>query len=229
MEQPHQLIEQKEPFPTVDLQTNLYLDHGLLKRALIVLEKLVMQYKQRHKNIQAWNSKKKGIASLIYRTIQVFTTYIHPVHEEAEEKYIFHPSLRANFYPQIIDQLWKQHDIIQGITKQLLALTNRSPSEDHWIIICSLVEDVIRMYSLHEAIEDTVVFPGFYKIVDRRYLYRLLFNDYLDKETRNQFIHSLKAIEAIETELEINLWQVTPSEQQLNAMGVHVHPKSHLL
>lgn len=211
----------------VDIQTNLMIDHGLLKRVLIALENLTQNHHQEEKPTSQ-------VLDLICRCIRIFSEYIHPVHEEAEEKYIFPQCIRFGFEAEMVNQLWNQHNLIKEIIQHLsfLVCSLGSISMQDWNQICKLTGFLIRIYEYHEAIEDTIIFPGFYHVCQfspEMQLQRSLFSDYIDKETKKKFKWALKEIQAVEKRMKISLNTVTPTSSELDFYGIHFQPKNHIL
>jgi hemerythrin-like domain-containing protein len=216
--------------PMVDLQTNFYIDHGLIRRCLLAYEKLLSLAKS--------NSHKGSdnlVLLLIRRVALIWSQYIHPVHEEAQEKYMFKPALEAQFEPEKINLLWNQHDIARGITNQILVLlpekntTSKTMklSKDQWCELSALLIRLIEMYNYHLVVEDTIIFPGFYQVVDRKALHRTLFNDYIDKVTKPSYEAASQEIQEIEKLLGLSLWNTTPNESDLQYLGVKYRFKTH--
>lgn len=214
--------------PTVHLQENLMYDHGLLKRALFCLRHALQNIldtipsdnkskKTRRKHSQ--NSLKTRAATIhtynsmrgIIRAImEIFAQYIHPIHEEAEEKFIFEPCIDAGLHVAMVKKLWEQHHIAKKLTQQIADESTQEFTDSNFASMARAIHELTEMYEYHEAIEDTVIFPEFYSISKEDEIQRSLFNDYITKD-RELMERCLNTIQVIEYELKISLNTVTPS------------------
>jgi len=92
--------------------------------------------------------------------------------------------------------------------------------------LVKLIHEFVTMYEYHEALEDTVIFPGFLKIADHGDIQRRLYHDYTDKDKDERlYKKSLKTIDDIESHLGISLDKTTPSLEKLSQLGIKMTEK----
>lgn len=199
-------IKEKSNIVEVAALEDLMREHGMLNRLLLIYEEILNRF-----------SKKQFIsAATIHDTASLIGTFIEDYHEKLEEEFIFSRFKKANVLTEVISTLLDQHQAGRKLTDTILDSTrsNTRMNEAKKEII-GYIKTFIRMYRVHEAWEDTVVFPRFHTLITA---------DEYDKlgdifETREQqmfgkdgFENVLQRVIALEKKLEIyGLSRVTPS------------------
>lgn len=94
--------------------------------------------------------------------------FIEEYHEQQEEKYLFSRFEQANRLTDLVATLRQQHEAGRRLTDAMLSSGPKSRQDDdaRRTTISSL-QAFIRMYRLHEAREDTVLFPALRSIVSK--------------------------------------------------------------
>lgn len=138
---------------------DLMREHGILRRALLVYQECATRMRQDLASVPAEHLEK---------TAQLFRVFGEEYHEKKlEETHIF-PSLKKTPNPAAayVDVLMAQHARGREITDYLLAQTagDKIPSASGNDFINAL-ESFVRMYEHHAAVEDTLVFPVWRKLV----------------------------------------------------------------
>ena len=131
-----------EEFPIQDLMK----EHGFLNRILLIFEAI-------QKNPQL---------DIILTLAYIIRIFIENFHEKMEERYLFETILKRsndNDLKSIVMKLYEQHRVSRKLTDIILF----DPLMDHKLEAMKLF---VMMYRRHEAIEDTVVFPAFRKLIN---------------------------------------------------------------
>lgn len=143
-----------------DVSTNedLMREHGVLKRVLIIYD-------------EAANRLKNGIAvdlSLLNRSATLIKTFIEDYHEKLEEDHLFPRFEKAGQLTDLTKVLRLQHQKGRLLTQRILTTTKRQNlSEAERMLLTGDMQAFIRMYSPHEAREDTVLFPALHKLISK--------------------------------------------------------------
>lgn len=137
------------------LTEDLYSEHSLLDRILLIYEYIITQ--------NTINNKTKKI---IYKLAYIIHEFIELFHEKNEEKYIF-PFFRTTpSERRLVDTLIKQHKLSRKKTSLLLRLTRKDfLTENEENIILSTLQSFVHMYRAHEAFEDTEIFRNLRKVL----------------------------------------------------------------
>ena len=149
--------ETNEKMAEVSPPEDLMREHGVLKRILLVYGEALRRLESNE------DLNPEPIAD----SARIIRTFVEDYHEKLEEDFLFPRFRKANKLVDLVDVLLQQHqggrrltDItIQFATNQ--ALKNR---DDRRRLADSMMQ-FVRMYSPHEAREDTVLFPAFRSIV----------------------------------------------------------------
>ncbi|MCR6640266.1 MAG: hemerythrin domain-containing protein [Sporocytophaga sp.] len=145
---------EKEVSPPEDLMQ----EHGVLKRILIIYDTCRM-------NII---DEKSFPSETLTNSAKIIRTFIEDYHEKQEENYIFPRFQKANQLTDLVQVLLLQHQVGRNITDKILMLSkNRKRTEGENKNLAELLFMFNKMYSPHEAREDTVLFPAFRKIVSK--------------------------------------------------------------
>ena len=151
--------EGNQEAPDVTATEDLMREHGILRRALLVYTECVGKMRQDLASVPP---------EALEKTAQLFRVFGEEYHEKKlEETHIF-PSLKKTPNPAAVyvDVLTAQHARGREITDYILAQTagDKIPTNNGEAFINAL-EAFVRMYEHHAAVEDTLVFPVWRKIV----------------------------------------------------------------
>ena len=153
-----QSAEQKgeeEVGPAEDLMR----EHGVLKRILLI-------YEEARRRISA---RQDFPPATIVDSAHIIRSFIEEYHERLEEDHLFPRFRKAGKLVELVDTLTTQHNVGRTVTTRILSLA-QSPSlnkAEEREKLSQQLEAFIRMYSPHEAREDTVLFPELHKIISR--------------------------------------------------------------
>ena len=143
----------KEVSPPEDLMR----EHGVLKRILLV-------YGEALRHIDA---NEDLPPEPLAESAKIIRSFIEDYHEKLEEDFLFPRFKKANKPVDLVDVLLQQHQDGRRLTDITLRFsTNASlKNADERRQLAESMRQFIRMYSPHEAREDTVLFPAFRGIV----------------------------------------------------------------
>jgi hemerythrin-like domain-containing protein len=161
--------EQEEVSPAEDLMR----EHGILKRVLLIYEE----------SIRRITANEDLPAEAVMDSAKIIRTFIEDYHEQLEEKFLFPRFKKAGKLTDLVDVLLEQHQggrKLTDLTMQL-ATPQALKNADERRKLADSLGQFIRMYSPHEAREDTVLFPAFRTIVSR-HEYDSLGEDFEKKE-----------------------------------------------
>lgn len=191
--------------PSLELMS----DHGILKRILLI-------YAEAGRRIGATEA---APAPMIHSAARIIHEYIEGFHEGLEEAYVFPRLKRHDRLTGTVATLLVQHARGRRITADILAAT----TSDSRLTgagrrkLSKAMSAFVHMYEVHEAREDTEVFPAFRAITPERTLSEL--GERFAAEQRQRFgRHALadlvERVAAIEDRLGIHdLAQFTPSPE----------------
>jgi hemerythrin-like domain-containing protein len=199
----HEEHEDEEVSPGEDLMR----EHGVLKRILLI-------YEEAERRLQPNGD---GISpDPIHKSAEIIRSFIEDYHEKLEENYLFPRFRKANRLVELVDVLQKQHAAGRRVTERTLELATAANLKDDARRgeLARMLGLFVRMYSPHEAREDTVLFPALHEIVSRNE-YDALGEDFEKKEHEllgeNGFEAMVDRVAAIEKSLGIyDLAQFTP-------------------
>ncbi len=132
-------------------------EHGVLKRIMLIYGEAVRRMDARE------DLPPKSLAD----AAGIIRSFIEDYHSKLEEDFIFPRFKKANKLVDLVDVLQGQHEAGRRLTDVTLRLATAQAlksSEDRRALAQSL-RLFVRMYSPHEAREDTVLFPAFRQIV----------------------------------------------------------------
>jgi hemerythrin-like domain-containing protein len=160
--------KEEEISPNEDLMR----EHGVLKRVLLAFQEVIDRI-----------CKRSGFPpSSVVDSANIIRRFIEDYHEKLEENHLFPRFKKANTLVDLVDVLTIQHQKGRIVTDRILSLAkNDFKSEEDKQLLRSYLYSFIRMYSPHEAREDTVLFPTFKKIVSKDE-YDSLGEEFEDKE-----------------------------------------------
>jgi hemerythrin-like domain-containing protein len=145
--------EEQEVSPAEDLMR----EHGVLKRILLIYGEAVRRLGAN----EDLPSKPVADAARIIRS------FIEDYHSKLEEDHLFPRFRRANKLVNLVDVLLQQHRTGRRLTDITLRLSAAQPvkSPEDRRLLAESMRLFVRMYSPHEAREDTVLFPAFRGLV----------------------------------------------------------------
>jgi hemerythrin-like domain-containing protein len=136
---------------------DLMREHGILKRVLLVYGEVLRRIDAKHDFPPSALAEAAGI----------IRNFIEDYHEKLEEDFLFPRFEKANMLVDLVKVLRTQHEAGRRVTDVTIRLANlkalRDNSERRQL--ADSMRQFIRMYSPHEAREDTILFPAFRKIV----------------------------------------------------------------
>ncbi|HZP59692.1 MAG TPA: hemerythrin domain-containing protein [Opitutaceae bacterium] len=185
---------------------DLMREHGVLKRILLVYDELVRRL----------GAGAEVPPAAVADSAGIIRNFIEDYHERLEENYLFPRFQKAGQLPDLVATLIQQHQAGRRLTDQVQAEASFAAlkSESDRQRLKAALQQFIRMYSPHEAREDTVLFPAFRKLVSQ-HEYDSLGEDF-EKEERRKFGEDgfemmVDKVAAIEKSLGIfDLAQFTP-------------------
>lgn len=138
---------------------DLMREHGVLRRALLVYTTAAARLRSSSGTVPA---------GALMRTAQLFRSFGEDYHERMlEERYVF-PALAGAKGPAgaLPDVLKVQHERGRAINDYVIAVTRGGNiSSGNAEPLASALDGFVLMYRHHAAIEDTVVFPAWKKVV----------------------------------------------------------------
>jgi hemerythrin-like domain-containing protein len=194
--------EEEDVSPAEDLMR----EHGVLKRILLIYGEAV----------QRLDSRLELSPETIVDAAKIIRSFIEDYHEKLEENFLFPRFKKAGKLVDLVDVLLQQHQAGRKLTDATLHLATPAGMKDTdgRRRLAASLRQFIRMYSPHEAREDTVLFPEFRKIVSHNE-YDSLGDDFEKKEHElfgeDGFASMVDKVALIEKKLGIyNLAQFTP-------------------
>ena len=194
--------QEEEVSPSEDLMR----EHGVLKRILLIYEEAIRRLR----------AKEDLPPEAISDSAGIIRHFIEDYHEKLEENFLFPRFERAGQLVELVKTLRLQHARGRDVTNLTLQLAKtpalREP--DDRARLSDLMHQFIRMYSPHEAREDTVLFPAFRRLVSTNE-YESLVEDFEKKEHElfgeDGFESMVEKVAGIEKRLGIyDLAQFTP-------------------
>jgi hemerythrin-like domain-containing protein len=144
--------QEEDVSPAEDLMR----EHGVLKRILLIYGEAMRRL----------DDKEDVPPESVADAARIIRNFIEDYHEKLEEDHLFPRFRKAGVQVELVDVLLQQHKAGRNLTDQTLRLANlqslKNP-EDRRRLSDSL-RQFIRMYSPHEAREDTVLFPSLRKV-----------------------------------------------------------------
>ncbi len=136
---------------------DLMREHGVLKRILLVYGEA----------LRRMDANEDLPPEPLADSARIIREFVEDYHEKLEENFLFPRFRKANNLVDLVDVLLQQHQAGRRLTDITLRLaTNQSlKNSDDRRALADSMRQFIRMYSPHEAREDTVLFPAFRGIV----------------------------------------------------------------
>jgi hemerythrin-like domain-containing protein len=194
--------EEEEVSPAEDLMR----EHGVLKRILLIYGEAVRRIDARE------DLPPKSLAD----AAGIIRSFLEDYHSKLEEDFLFPRFRKANKLVDLVNILQEQHQAgrrLTDVTRRLATAQALNSADDRKALAESL-RGFVRMYSPHEAREDTVLFPAFHEIVSA-HEYGALGEDFEKREHdlfgKDGFEDIVGRVAAIEKTLGIfDLSQFTP-------------------
>lgn len=186
--------------PTEDLMR----EHGILKRVLLIYRECVSRME----------ANQPVPAEAITASANLIRRFIEGYHEKLEEEFLFPRFRKAGNLVDLVDVLETQHQRGRALTDTLLGQAALANTADHRKLREALL-GFVHMYEVHEAREDTVLFPAFRKLLSG-HEYDALGEEFEKKEHElfgeDGFEKNVEEVAAIEKRLGIyDLSQFTPA------------------
>jgi hemerythrin-like domain-containing protein len=182
-------------------------EHGVLERVLLI-------YRETQRRLEAGDQMP---ADALRQAARIIQDYIQSFHEGLEEAYVFPRLRRAGKHVETVDTLLVQHAKGRRINQQILSDASRQGLQDPNARerLTTAVEQFVRMYEVHEAREDTVIFPAFRDLLPDAE-FRRLGERFADQEDKyfgpRGFADMVQRVADIENALGIHdLAQFTPT------------------
>jgi hemerythrin-like domain-containing protein len=148
--------EEKEGEEDVSTNEDLMREHGILKRVLIAYEEIIRRIR----------AGEEFPPQAVTDGATIIRKFIEEYHEKLEEDHLFPRFRKANKLVELVTVLNAQHQAGRRVTERILAAASGSlKTAEERNRLAKDLEAFNRMYSPHEAREDTVLFPALHKIV----------------------------------------------------------------
>ena len=186
---------------------DLMREHGVLKRILLVYGEALRRI----------DGKQELPPEPLAESAKIIREFVEDYHEKLEENFLFPRFKKAGKLVDLVDVLLQQHQAGRQLTDITMHLaTNQAlKNADDRRKLADSMRQFIRMYSPHEAREDTVLFPAFRGIVSA-HEFDSLGEDFEKKEDElfgeDGFFKVVNRVAAIERKFGIyDLAQFTPT------------------
>ena len=190
----------------VSATEDLMREHGVIRRVLVV-------YREASTRLRA---KPGSVApDALQKAAKLMRTFGEDYHEkQLEEAHIF-PALTKAGGPLVgtVNTLTAQHGRGREITEYILAVTQKAIGAQAAEPLARTLEGFARMYEAHAAIEDTIVFPAWKKVLSAKELDEMgdRFEDIEHKAFgKDGFEDAADEIAAIEKTMGFDLAAMTP-------------------
>jgi hemerythrin-like domain-containing protein len=132
---------------------DLMQEHGVLKRLLLVYGEAIRRIE----------SKQDLPPDPLQKAAKLVKTFVEEYHEKQEEDYLFPRFRQSHKLVDLVDVLYQQHIAGRRVTNRIITLSTLSAlrDADRSHDLAEAMRQFIRMYNVHEAREDTVLFPAF--------------------------------------------------------------------
>ena len=142
-----------------DVSTNedLMREHGILKRVLLAYDEVIRRIR----------ANRDFPPQTVTDSANIIRKFIEEYHEKLEENHLFPRFRKAGKLVDLVNVLQTQHEAGRRVTDRVLAAVQSLKTKDDRSRLADDLYAFVRMYSPHEAREDTVLFPALHKIVSR--------------------------------------------------------------
>ena len=144
------------PTPEVTATEDLMREHGVLRRILVVYREAASRLR---------GSTSSVPPATLQSAATLFRAFGEDYHErKLEEAYIF-PAVKAAGGPaaRYVDTLLAQHERGRQITDYLLTVARSPKFTTNALALADVLDEFVRMYEPHTAIEDTEIFTAWKK------------------------------------------------------------------
>lgn len=140
-----------------DVSTNedLMREHGVLKRVLLAYDEVIRRIR----------ANRDLPPQTVTDSANIIRKFIEEYHEKLEENHLFPRFRKAGKLVDLVNVLQTQHEAGRRITDRVLATVPSLKTKDDRNKLADDLHAFVRMYSPHEAREDTVLFPALHTIV----------------------------------------------------------------
>lgn len=197
-----QSVDQEE----VSANEDLMREHGILNRLLLIYQEIA-------KRIDMYE---QFDAETLAKSANIVRTFLENYHEKLEEEFIFPKFEKAGKQLELVKTLKAQHDAGRNLTDYIISHSKEEYLKDdiQKLLLSDYLKLYIRMFRPHEAREDTILFPGFKKLISKEE-YKKLGDIFEDREHEmfgeEGFEKTVKQVEELEKKLGIyNLNEFTP-------------------
>jgi hemerythrin-like domain-containing protein len=200
---------QEEKGEDVGAVEDLMREHGVIRRVLVVY---------REASARLRNQPSAVAPGAVQSAAQLIRTFAEDYHEkQLEEGHIFPALIRATGtagpLASTVSTLIAQHQRGREITEYILAVTQGAMGARTAEALARTLEAFARMYEEHAAVEDTIVFPAWKKILSSKELDEMgdRFED-IEHQTfgKDGFDDAVEKVAAIEKAMGIGLAGLTP-------------------
>jgi len=148
--------EEKEGEEDISTNEDLMREHGILKRVLIAYDEIIRRIR----------TGRDFPPDTVTEGATIIRKFIEEYHEKLEEDHLFPRFRKAGKLVELVTVLYAQHQAGRRVTERIMVAASRSlKSADDRYRLANDLEAFNRMYSPHEAREDTVLFPALHRIV----------------------------------------------------------------
>jgi len=152
--------ENKKKGEEEDVSTNedLMREHGVLKRVLLVYDEIVRRIR----------ANQDFPPQAVTDSANIIRKFIEQYHEKLEENHLFPRFRKASKLVDLVSVLQAQHQAGRQVTERVLATVQSLKTGENRNKLAADLHAFVRMYSPHEAREDTVLFPALHQILSRK-------------------------------------------------------------
>ena len=149
--------EEEKKAEEVSPPEDLMREHGVLKRILLI-------YGEAIRRIEA---NQELPPEPLRDSAKIIRQFVEDYHEKLEEDFLFPRFKKANKLVDLVDVLLQQHQAGRRLTDMTMrmATSQALKNADDRRRLADSMRQFVRMYSPHEAREDTVLFPAFRGVV----------------------------------------------------------------
>jgi hemerythrin-like domain-containing protein len=142
---------------------DLMQEHGVLKRILLV-------YGEAIRRIDAGPGKQDLPPEPVKSAAELVRSFVEDYHEKNEENFLFPRFRQSRKLVDLVDTLYAQHQAGRKVTARIIDLATlpNLRDADKSRELADRMRSFIRMYEVHEAREDTVLFPAFRDMLTKR-------------------------------------------------------------
>jgi len=140
---------------------DLMREHGVLRRVLLVYREMMRRLEGATESFDP---------ELLQRSTKLIRKFVEDYHERQEEELIFPRFERVKKLTDLVRVLRAQHDAGRKVTDRTIALANPAALKDpaRRAALRGELAAFVRMYEVHAAREDTVLFPALHEIMRHR-------------------------------------------------------------